>query len=404
MKTFKLLRLLAGLYLLVFITSCVEPFSPSTISYENLLVVDGKITNEQKKHQIKLSRTYRIDTTGYFPERNANLYITTNLNTKYQFSEIEEGIYESIESFSAKRNETYTLHIETKNGEVFTSNEETLTSESFINNLIADVEVNNTGDEVVTIKVSSASPNNDAQFYKFEYEETYKIVAPYYSNYYLEPYDYSLSGGSYKVRKLIRPVNKRVCYKTQYSNGIILTETTGLDEDRIENFPVRSFQTNDFMISYRYSILIKQFIQSYDAHNYYEILKKFSNSDNVFSENQVGFLSGNIKSISDPDEKVIGYFEVNSVSEKRIFINREDIRSTYISFPDECYTFAPTFYDISGARPLLDALLNGYIYFDENNNPNPDPLTPEGPYVVVKEICGDCTVLGSIVKPDFWID
>ncbi|WGH75724.1 DUF4249 domain-containing protein [Tenacibaculum tangerinum] len=373
-----------------------------TISYENLLVVDGKITNEHKKHRIKLSRTYRIDTSGFFPERNANLYIATNLNKKYQFTEVEEGIYEPLNPFSAERNETYILHIETQDGEIFASDQEILTPESSLNEIAAAVEVNDSGEEIVSIKVSSATPNNDAQFYKFEYEETYKIVAPYYSNDSLEVYTYSGSI-SYRVTKVPRKIKSKVCYKTLYSNQIILTETTGLDKDRIENLPVRSFPTNDFMISHRYSILVKQFVQNYNAHNYYQILKKFSNSDNVFSENQVGFLQGNIKSISNPDTKVIGYFEVNNVSSKRIFINREDVTPFYPPFPDECVLYSPIFYDRGNQTPLLDFIKAGYIFYTDNI-PVADLLNPEGPYTLVKRICGDCTVLGSVTKPDFWVD
>jgi hypothetical protein len=54
-------------------------------------------------------------------------------------------------------------------------------------------------------------------------------------------------------------------------------------------------------------------------------LKELSGSDGILSQNQPGFFFGNIKSVENPNEKVIGYFEVSSVSSQRIFFNYEDV-------------------------------------------------------------------------------
>ncbi|MEC8831737.1 MAG: DUF4249 domain-containing protein, partial [Bacteroidota bacterium] len=42
-----------------------------------------------------------------------------------------------------------------------------------------------------------------------------------------------------------------------------------------------------------------------------------------------------------------------------------------------------------------------YEAYDEALVPN---ASCPGPYVFVPRICGDCTLLGSNVEPDFWVE
>jgi hypothetical protein len=107
--------------------------------------------------------------------------------------------------------------------------------------------------------------------------------------------------------------------------------------------------------------------------------------------------------LEDPDEKVAGFFEVSTVSEKRLFINYDDY------FPGEdlpdyvvnCIPSAPTTDGPLGSRELLNVIYNNSVrYFGINI----DRIAPGGTFLVVSANCGDCTTLGSNIKPDFWID
>ena len=56
MKNIKYLSFIWFLVLFVLTIGCVEQIDLKTISFEDALVVEGTITNENKFHQIKLSR------------------------------------------------------------------------------------------------------------------------------------------------------------------------------------------------------------------------------------------------------------------------------------------------------------------------------------------------------------
>ncbi|MCF2873201.1 MULTISPECIES: DUF4249 domain-containing protein [unclassified Tenacibaculum] len=394
-----------NIYYLFFIyllfSSCTEPFQVKSLNYEDYLVIESTITNEFKKHQIKLSRTFKIDSSAPKLETNASVHIVDNNQVIYNFKEINDGVYESEIAFAAEENKEYTLKIKTTNNETYTSTPEKLTSETKIDNISYILEENKLGEKGVTFNVNSFNPKNDAKYYRYEYEETYKIIPPRWSELSLKIISETFP---YKVETVANSLKTKICYKTQNSKGIIITETASLSEDRVKNFPVRFIANTNYIISQRYSILVKQYVQNFYSYNYYNTLKNFTSDQSFFSQIQTGFLEGNLSSESDPNKKAIGFFEVSSVSSKRLFINRKDItdKEPEPDFIEECRFIAPRLVDpISGESYLIKALKEGYLYYAENDLGSPDL---EGPYLLVKKICGDCNELGTNIKPPFWID
>jgi hypothetical protein len=143
--------------------------------------------------------------------------------------------------------------------------------------------------------------------------------------------------------------------------------------------------------------LVKQYVQSQEAYAFYRTLNDLSGSESILSQNQPGFINGNVFSSDNANEKVIGFFEVSSVSSKRIFINRDDfdlIDYTSPPYEVECEEIAPPL------NQLLETIQSGNLIFYYNNNGI--PRLPGGPYVMVPSKCGDCTKIGTNIVPDFW--
>jgi hypothetical protein len=397
----KLLKLnISKLVFLFIFFSCVEPVDIETITFEDYLVVEASITNELKKHTVKLSRTFEINQNTENNETGANVVIIDSQGSRYQFEEISAGEYESVNEFTAEQNTEYTLEITTKTGDKYISTAQKLTPEAQIEKLTTSVQSSIEGFQGVEISVESFSVNNNSYYYRFTYEETYKISPPFWSD---EELSIVSDRNPFRVEVIKRSVDNKDCYKTINSSQLILTETKSLAEDRV-NFPVRFILDTDFIISKRYSILVKQYVQTFEAYTYFNTLKKLSSSENVFNQAQPGFISGNIVSENNQNEKVIGFFEVSSVSEKRMFFNYHDIfPNQSIYFPDSCDFVAPIIFDpFTGDSPLINLIKdNSYTYYRENDT-GLDYL--EGNYLLVPKICGDCTVLGSNIKPTFWVD
>jgi len=398
MKVYKLILICFT----IFMNGCIEPFETTNLTFENILVVEGRLTNENKKHTIQLSRTFQVDSSTPTPEQNAKVFIIENNNITHSFTEQEPGVYITDNSFSAKANTIYQLKIETQNGKTYSSTDQNLTETAQLEEVNFKVTKKQFEDEdEVQITVNTFSSNSEANNFLYEYEETYKIVSRYWSH-----LTFDTSVYPPLVIKKVNPDDTRFCYNTRFSNEILQTETSSLSENRIIDFKVRSIPPLDFILRDRYSILVKQYVQTLNAYSYFETLNKFSTSENVFAQSQVSFIQGNIFSETDSEEKVIGFFEVNSVATKRLFFDKEDVvQDQFSEFPITCEPKRFAKFDSEGNRPLENALRNDYIFYNfgdagfievEDNN--------DLPFILVKRPCGDCTVFGTSVKPDFWID
>lgn len=377
---------------------CVDPFEPETVTFESALVVEATITDELRTQEIFLSRTFEFEVDGPELEANALVQVTDNSGNTFDFQEVSSGVYRSVTPFRAESGRDYALQIQTDDGRNYSSSTSQLPPSTALERLYAERIVNSDGVEGIGIFVDSFDPTGNAQNYRYNYEETFRVIAPDW-----KPTD--LIGdpaGGCGVLVAAKEQEEQTCYRTQVSANIIQTSTNDLEEDRVERFMVRFINSEDYIISHRYSILVRQLIQSGTSYSYYETLNDFSSSQSLFSDTQVGFLNGNVFSDQDESEKVLGYFDVVSVDEQRIFFDYEDF------FPGEplppyvnpCVINAPVLARGIPPQCILRNLVesNQVRLIDENASPQ----VGEGPYLVVPRVCGDCTVLGSTELPEFW--
>jgi hypothetical protein len=379
--------------------SCTEPFTiQDTEVPDEVLVIEASITNENKFQKIFLSKAYKLSSEEEATETNATVHIEDENNTIYLFNETTPGTYVSSSKFSAQSGVNYQLFITRATGEKYESKPEKTNNSSEIEDITVKLSKDILGDNEFRFYVSSHDATGKSQYYRYTYEETYLIKVPFWSSSKAVPTGPSTAE---IVPKTDAELKKRFCYNSNKSTGIIQTETSNLSEDRVL-FSVKSISTKDFSVSHRYSLLVKQHVQSYEAYHYYKKLSKFSNASSLLSQIQPGFFNGNIHSTSNKSSKVIGFFEVTSVSEKRVFFNYRDFfikgRPKYIQL---CGPYA--FNDQPGltGSEMINALNDGYLYIYTNFNRDEDN---PGPYFLVPQGCGDCTVHGSNIKPDFWVD
>lgn len=394
MKNYKLNNIVVFILLVILCNSCTEAYPLLTNSYEEALVVEATITNELKTQEIKLTKTAKFEDENYLPESGAEVFITDDSGNQYNFKEDAERYISTVE-FQAIPERKYQLHINTKDGRSFESSPETLTAINPMQEVTAAVEAKDNVNGV-SIRIKSFDATHASTYYRYEYEETYKIVTPKW-----RPTKAVLSNSGSLIFLTNSPDTK-VCYGNKKSTEILLANTNDLSEDRI-NFLARFISDQDYIITTRYSIFVKQYIESLGAYNYYNTLKKIADSTSVLSPTQPGLLTGNIKSTNNLNNKIVGYFDVTSVSTERIYFNYADL------FPGKV---APPY--------ITDC--QEYCYGGEGSVP--EPCTHVAPYTDdlqlekitfysggsggfdfwVNAPCGDCTTFASNIKPTFWTD
>lgn len=408
--------------LFISLQGCVEAFDAETQIFEGVLVIDALITDEEKQHQVLLSRARPFEQDSLINESNARVKVQGSDGNTYDFQEIKNGKYQSVSVFGAKQNTSYQLEITTADGKSYLSEMVLTPNEVEIDNIYFEPETNAADEDGVAVYLDTGSSTIDSKFLRYDYEETYKIIAPNYDPFEFEIIDdvACIDGDAFEVIIKERVEQQKVCFGTNTSTAVIQVSTDALSENTLSRFPIRIINKNDFIISHRYSILVRQHSQTLESFSYFEDLDAFSSSESVFTDTQAGFLAGNIKSISNSDEKVIGYFQVNSVNKKRVFFNYSDLfpEEPLPEYPINCNNFSnprliPERYhctegsygvcDGNCTSPLIQAIKANLVVFSaEVEGQTFEALV--APYYTKPRACGDCTVLGSNVKPDFWIE
>ena len=384
-------------------SGCVEPFDvvPSLNDDEgtgDTLVVEAIITDEVKQQIIKVSKLGPLgEISGPTNIGNAQVSIEDGMGNRYEFNSLAGGIYESQVPFAAVPGTSYSLRI-TVDGNQYSSSEEFLPTTSAIDNLYATRISTDSGVEGIGIFVDPRGGGETPKF-RYEFEETYEIIAPLWA-----PFDMVVTSRTlpFEFDLVPRDRDTRRCFGTRLSNEIILSSDLDLDNNVEQDFLVQFISSQDPVIQHRYSILVSQYSQGTNAHAFYTTLKEQATSENVFSQIQPGFIEGNITNISNFEDRVIGYFSVESVASTRLFFDYVDF------YPDEelppyfinCnFLGAPIPVTPAGTSPLIDAIDSGnFVYVRDNNGEVPDG----GPFLVARTPCGNCTALGSNIVPEFW--
>lgn len=381
---------------------CTEPFEIKTIGFQNILVVESTITNEMKKQVVKLSRTTTLENPAVVIEKNAIVTITDSKGNVFGFSqENEKGHYFSDKEFQAETNIRYTLKISTQDGKNYISSAVILPPNVKMDQVYAELIIEDKK-EGVQVFVDTHDTTGKAKYFRYEYEETYKVIAPYPSPYTAEIVNDNPDRETYEVALTPREIEE-VCYSTINSIGVIQTATADKTQNRVFRFPIRFIGKSSSILRARYSILVKQYVQSLEAYTFYTIIEELGNVESLLSQGQPGYVTGNITSVTSSNEKVLGFFEASTVTSKRIYFNYTDFGLEKPPYFVDCDLLKLDYNDNTDQDGDLNerrALRINVKYYDYQVIYNYGTRI----YHIVKEECSVCTSISSNLKPDFWED
>ncbi|CAD5290709.1 MULTISPECIES: DUF4249 domain-containing protein [unclassified Imperialibacter] len=377
--------------LILTLLGCVEPFEPETGDFESVLVVEGNISDAHEPYLITVSRTAPLGATGAVPVSNAAVRVKDEEGAAFDFAEIAAGKYQSNPlDFIGCAGKNYSLSIVTASNQKYESEMVTLKPSPPIDSVYfeRDIRLTDAGDTLdgVRIMVDTHDPQARSRYYRYSWLETYE-VRPYYPSYY--EWDFAVNPPEF-VR---RNPEINLCFKTDTSGQVLVTSTANLTEDRVSQFEVNYVSTESFRLKSLYSILVRQQTLSEDGFRYWNEVRKTTESLGTLFDPQPYQLVGNIKNIDNPDEPVLGYFDASAVSQKRIYISRDEVR--HLTYP-----FESCILETKSFTPREE----GDVFKDEFN------LFIQWGYMIVDAEgllwappeCADCRLYGTLTKPDFW--
>jgi len=235
------------------------------------------------------------------------------------------------------------------------------------------------------IYVNTHDPQNASRYYRWEFTETWEFHAVYYSLYQYQ--------NGMVVPRLFN--NIFTCWQTNTPSNILLGSSAKLAQDVIYQFPLIQLAPNTWKISVRYSMLLKQYVLTEDAYNFWQQLQKNSEQVGSIFSPQPSESRGNIRNLADSGEQVIGYVSAGTMRQQRIYITPDQIPGWRLSFySDGCEEVS-----IPNHPDSLKEHLSG-----DGNLPLDQAPAPPGAirWWISSRYCADCTLTGTNKKPYFW--
>jgi len=385
--------------------SCRKPYDPPATSATNsYLVVEGVINAGPDSTFIKLSRTVKIsDKVVANAESGAVLTVEGDQNISYPLTEINKGNYAS-QGLNLDNSHKYRLRIRTADNKQYLSDYVEVLNSPPIDSVSYDLSGKLTVPGL-NLYVSTHDQTNKISYYRWDYQETW-VIHSYYASYFK-------SNGDTVLGRNVITDNITNCWQSDTSSTIVLGSSAKLSTNVIYQEPVISIPSTSEKLRSKYSILVRQYALTEDAYNFYVNIKKNTEQLGSIFDALPSVINGNIHSVANPAEPVIGYISIGSTSSKRIFIANQKLPAwkADTAFYTGCHlafdwpTNPCCFYNFGGTNQV-----NYYINY--NTNGNKDPLIPIDAigvpghppigYTASTRECVDCTVRGTNKPPAFW--
>lgn len=377
--------------LILSVAGCKERYeAPVHLPVTGYLVVEGVINSVPGgATTITLSRTTKLDNRKIQYELGAVVKVEGDDNSFFTLPEVTAGHYTS-NSLNLSTAHKYRLNI-TSGGKQYLSDFVSVRNNPPIDSVSWKPE--NSG---LQLYISTHDPKDSTRYYQWEYTETWEFHSSFPS---LLKYKIVNQGGKQVYSVVYRDSTSFAfdprmyyCWKTVPSSAITLGSSAKLSKDIIY-LPLLFIEPGSYKLSVLYSVEVKQYSWTKEGYAFLEEMKKNTEATGSVFDAQPSELNGNIHSVSDATEPVIGYVNICPVREQRIFIKSSDL-------PSWNYNAGCVQEEFDNISDSILAKASGLVpTFVAKLSPFPGGIKT---FYASTNICVDCTLRGSPDKPSFW--
>ena len=322
------------LILFIGLWSCVtEVRDFEQIDNNSFLTVEASLSDQIGPHRVYISYSSPSITINIEnkPISSAKVSFVDDKGKTERLTEIAQGVYETSSNFKGIVGNTYALNIILSNGKSYFSSPEKLIACPKIDNIKTEfvvktnyplTDIRSVGYDVTLDFTDSPEPN---QFYQWKWTHVERTV---YCASCSRGYDYSLNQCSSAINfpngqtevELINYKCNENCFDISTNSTYNLLADNLFNGQKISNIPIFRVPFNDRSLYY---LKIEQRAISQKMYRYFRSIKDVTQSSgtlfDVPAETQ---FSPNIYSKENPNERIIGAFEVFGVQEKTIYVDR----------------------------------------------------------------------------------
>lgn len=366
------------LYLLVAIlacaASCREQYDPNAKSLDkSYLVVEANLDPGPDSTIIRLTRTSALNNRStIITENGATVTIEGEDNSSRTLIPIANGYYVSP-NLNLTIGTGYRIHIRLADGKEYRSDIVKARVTPAIDS------INAVQTDAVYIYANTHDPSGNSRYYRWDFDETWEIRSYYYAEYI---WDNAIRDVRYRI---LPGEDVYKCWKYDFSNSILLANTTRLQDDIVYRSHLTTIPYSDERVSVRYSTLVRQYALDKGAYDFFELMKKNTEQVGSIFAPQPFELNGNIKCITDKSEYALGYLTASTVQKQRIFLTVQRP-----GFSQDC--------------PSIKVTRDSVLYYFGGGDYIPWTFDfTENKYLGAKPQCADCRRRGGdLNRPSYW--
>jgi len=311
------------------LTSCYKVYDPHIDPTNIVLAVNGMITNQIGTYHVIITYAESFNSGGTgLPISAANVYVTDELGNSYIFQEKGVGNYISDSlQFTAYPGRTYSLHIVTPDGEEYKSDPQRLFPAAIPDSVYAEFDNEITLSRTTGLKVNTHGANilmnvqNKVDTLPRLRITSNLVTQYYYSDGYTGYYCWktdnanpsvNITGGEYSVGSA--SIKKHiVCFLDDnlYCYAVLYTSRYSEEDSSVRADPLPDYSS--FMV-YNRIVYLSIYSLNNETYVYYKSLDEQMQSEGKLFDPIITQLNGNIKCLTHPEKKAIGFFEASSIN------------------------------------------------------------------------------------------
>ena len=376
-------RTLILLAITLAMAGCVDPYEPDIRESQEVVVINGVITDRPGRHRATVSISSPYNEPGYRPYRGCVVAVKDESGSIYTYNETAPGEYEAwIREDFLGVGKSYSMEVVTPDGNRYVSDYDTLLACPPIDSVYYEITSRGTSDPAVTryglqFYCDMEGTDSGSRNFRWLLEETWEYTSPYTST-------FIWFGGA--VLPLLEDTVS-TCYRTDPVPAVFAASSRSLSVNRIRGYPQNFVSDETPKLLKKYSLLVEQHSLTNQAYAYWEQMAAQSAADGGLYETQPSTARGNFYSEGDPSKEVLGCFYATQPRQKRIMVEED------FEFFIPWYTCT---LDTIQSVSELGTLFPYYLI-----SINPMGVGP--PYMYGTRRCFDCRERGGTnVKPEYW--
>jgi hypothetical protein len=337
------MRFIRFLPVLFFLSdSCIEPLEGENYDYEPKLVVDGLITDQPGPYSVNLylSSATNGDLDRQSRVSDAIVTIFDDAGNSERLTETASGKYETAaKGIRGTIGRKYHVTI-TVDGKEYISEPQTMLPAGTITDLYGEfsedainkIDISLPSD-IISVYLNSQGEEGLPNLYRWRWSAIYEVrtfpeLRVRYTEFGPVP-DPVPCSGLVSEGPGLEPTGICTCchcWVDEFGHNALVSNNDFVSDINFNNVLLARIPVTGVRFMYRYYFKVEQMSVDENVYAFWKLIQAQQNSTaDLFQPNSIR-ISGNIRSLSDPDEDVLGIFAVSAVVEKSFFIPRSLIK------------------------------------------------------------------------------